>query len=454
MKRMLLGGFTLLAALTAALPAAAGNLYIPLLDRDGVGASHQRTEVWIANPASQPHSFKPTILPAGASGVALSGTGTPGTILSGRTNKFIGVTSPGQLGLLEIVADTDLQVEARLANTAGTGSSIYTPVPVITSANAVAAGSKANLLGLGRSSGGIYTDLGVVNLDRQAAATCSISFFRADGTPIAGTATLTVEALALRHFGDSLGLLGETDVLDARAQVTCDKAFYAYAAVFNPVAGVLFFATPTGSGASTLGTGSTPPPPPPGNSVVFTLNGLIHTPTAGHEIRQIVVPVTQPLSLRSMIIDWDLTPAAFTAGHEAENHSLIWVYRGKNRSNTIANMNTFGPPRSTVKNNSNVDLTPPGVTFKETLMAFQQGTLYHIHYVYDAQNATITTTVSTGGVTAATMTQNATARNNILTIPAIGFNVQFGNTAAQAASGEWPTYGWQYANLRIEMVPN
>jgi len=450
MKKTLLGCLTLLATVAAALPAAAGNLYVPLLDRDGVGSSHQRTEIWIANPASQSHNFTPTFLPTGASGTALSGTGTQATVLSGRTGKLIGLTTPGQFGLLEIVADTDIQVEARLANSLGASSSTYTQVPVVTSANVVAAGSKANLVGLGRSSGGIYTDLGVVNLDRQSTANCSVSAFRADGTQISGTATITVEALSMRHFGDALGLLGETDLLDARAQVTCDKAFYPYAAVFNPVAGILLFANPTGSGASTLGAGNTPPP---GNSVIFTLSGLFHTPTLGHEIKQLVVQVPQALSLRSMIIDWDITPAAFTAGHEAENHSLIWVYRGKNRSNTIANMNTFGPPRSTVKNASNVDLAPPSVTAQETSMALQQGTLYHIHYVYDAEHATITTTISTGGVTAAVMTQNATARNNILTIPAIGFNVQFGNTAAQAASGEWPTYGWQYANLRIEMVP-
>jgi hypothetical protein len=447
MKRMLLGGLLLLAA---ALPAAAGNLYIPLLDRDGVGSSHQRTEVWVANPASQPHSFKPTFLPTGASGTPLSGTGTGTMVLNGHTSKLIGLTTPGQFGLLEIAADTDIQVEARLANSVGAGASTYTQVPVITSANTVAAGATANLLGLSRSSSGVYTDLGVVNLSTQATTTCSVSLFRADGSQIAGTATITVEALSMRHFGDALGLLGETDVVDARAQVTCDQTFYPYAAMFNPATGILLFATPTGSGASTLGAGGTPPP---GNSVIFTLDGVFLIPSVGHEIRQLVVPVPQALSLRSMTIDWDVTPAAFTPGHESGNHSLIWVFRGKNRSNTIANLNTFGPPVSTVKNASNVDLAPPAVTVQQTSLAFQQGTLYHIHYVYDAEHATIATTFTTGGVTAATMSQNATAKNNILTIPAIGFNVQFGNTAAQAPSGEYPTYGWQYANLRIEMVP-
>jgi hypothetical protein len=437
-------------ALLAAVPAAAGNLYIPLLDRDGAGGSHQRTEVWIANAGTQTRNFTPTFLPAGASGAALSGTGTPASLLNGRTSKLIGATSAGRFGLLEISAATEIQVEARLANTVGAGPATYTPVPVITSANVVRAGTTAHLLGLGRTNGGVYSDLGIVNLEKQPAQ-CTVAVFRADGSQIAGTATVPVEPLSMRHFGDAIGLLGESDALDARAQITCDRTFYPYAAVFNPVSGVLFVTTPTGSGASTLGTGTTPPPP--GNAIVFTVNGQFHTPTIGHEIKQLVVPVTQALSLRRMIIDWDVTPGPFTPGHEDKNHSLIWVYRGKNRSNTIANMNAFGPPRSTIKNTSNVDLQPPAVTAQETALAFQQGTPYHIHYVYDAENGTITTTVTSKDLTVATMTQNATAKNHILTIPAAGFNVQFGNTAAQIASNEYPTYGWLYANLRIEMVP-
>src|SRR5258707_9090473 len=98
MKRTLLGCLTLLATLTAAVPAAAGNLYLPLLDRDGAGGSHQRTEAWISNPASQTRNFTPTFLPSGAGGTALSGTGTQATVLSGRTGKLIGLTSPGQFG--------------------------------------------------------------------------------------------------------------------------------------------------------------------------------------------------------------------------------------------------------------------------------------------------------------------------------------------------------------------
>ncbi len=363
MKKPFFACLTLLALLSV-VPASAGNLYIPLLDRDGVNASHQRTEIWLANAGPQTRNFTPTFLPAGASGVALSGTGAPASLLPGRTSRLIGATSAGRFGLLEISTAAEIQVEARLANTVGSGPALHTMVPVITSANVVRAGTTAHLIGLGRTSGGLYTDLGIVNVEKQTAQ-CTVAVFRADGSQIAGTATVPVEPLSMRHFSDALGILGETDALDARAQITCDKTFYPYAAVFNPLSGALVFATPTGSGASTLGTG-TPPPPPPGNSIVFTLDGNFHTPTVGHEIKQLVVPVTQTLALRRMTIDWDVTPGPFTADHEDKNHSLIWVYRGKNRSNTIANMSTFGLPRSTIKNTSNVDLQAPAVTAQET----------------------------------------------------------------------------------------
>ena len=57
-----------------------------------------------------------------------------------------------------------------------------------------------------------------------------------------------------------------------------------------------------------------------------------------------------------------------------------------------------------------------------------------------------------GGTVLTTLVQAATAANGRLSIPATGFFVQFGHTAAQAAEGfEFPTYNWNYANLRVEM---
>ncbi|HEX6902677.1 MAG TPA: hypothetical protein VF789_23365 [Thermoanaerobaculia bacterium] len=83
---------------------------------------------------------------------------------------------------------------------------------------------------------------------------------------------------------------------------------------------------------------------------------------------------------------------------------------------------------------------------------FQQGVTYRLRYVYDAENRQIAVTISSGGSVLTTLNLAATSAGGRLSIPAAGFFVQFGHTAAQAAEGfELPSYGWNYANLRVEM---
>lgn len=446
MKKLL--AISALLSLGIASPALAGNVYIPVLDRAGAV-----TEVWIANSGLQERRYATHFITAGTDGTARPSTPVNRVIvLGGRTARLTGLTTPGQIGLLEIDAAPQLAIDAKLRNpSAGDDPILYSNVPVITSSNALAANAVAHLLGLARTNAGAFTDLGVVNLARQV-ATCSISFYRANGSQIGGTATVEVPSLSLRNFGDALGLLGESQAADARAAVTCDRQFYAYAGVFDPATTTLSFAAPSGTGASTLGgTGGTAPPPA-GNAIVFTRDGSIHTPAAGNESSSFVVPVTNALVLKRMVIEWDVKPGLFTAGKEDKGHALIWVHRGKFRSNTIANVNAFGTPRNEVKNTTNVDVPPSGLVQQQAPFIFQQGTTYRLRYVYDAENRNWTLTISSGGTVLTTLTQVATAAGQRLTIPASGFFVQFGHTAAQAAEGfEFPTYGWNYANLRVEM---
>lgn len=447
MKKSVVPALALLA-LTAA-PAWAGKVYIPLLDRSATASSH-RTEVLIANNGAQERRYTATFLAAGTDGTVRSGTSPRAGVLAGRTNRLTGLTTTGQPGLLEVDAAPQLLIDAQVANVpAGTGPASSSPVPVISSENALAANTTVHLLGLHRN-GGTVTDLEVVNLAGQSAQ-CTIGFLRANGTAIGTAATVTIVPLSLRHFGDALGLLGETQAVDARAAVTCDRPFFAFATVFDPAGLDLVFRTPAAAGTSTLG-GTTPPPP--GNSIVYTQDGTVHTPARGSEVKTLVAPLDRQLNLRRMIIEWDVTPGAFTAGFQDKNHNLIWVHRGTFRSNTIANVSAFGPARNEVRNTSNVDVAPTAISAKDVPFALQQGVLYRIRYVYDAEAGRITTSISTGGAVVASMEQNATAANRTLIVRSPGVNVQFGHTAAQALEGnEFPTYGWVYANLRIEMVP-
>lgn len=451
MKRKLFSTFLLLAAVAAA-PAFAGKVYIPVVQRTG-GGSHA-TEVWLANAGTQERRYEASFLAAETDGTTPRTPIIRTVIVGGRTVRLVNPGPAGAIGLIEIDAAPQIQIDARLANNPAVGATTYTPVPVISSDNALPAAATLSLLGLSRTNSGSYSDLGLVNLASQAAQ-CSVTFSRADGTGIGQTVNVTVQPLSLRHFSDALGILGESQVTDARVQVSCDRPFFAYAAVFNAAVSQFTFATPAASGASTLGTdGTPPPPPPPGDAIVFTSPGLVHTPVTGNEIKAFVVPVTQALSLRRFTVEFDVIPGPWTATKPDGNHNLIWIYRGKYRSNTIANLNAFGPPRSGVKNTQNVDMPRGRLTTDEKALVLTQGLTYHVKSVYDAENGQVTTTFSSGGQTLVTLQHQATARDRILRIPAGGFNVQFGHTAAQAAGGaEFPSYGWTFRDLRIEMLP-
>lgn len=452
MKKSLIAGCVALMAAASVSPAFAGFVYVPVLDRNGSGGSTHRTEVWLSNSGTQERRYGALFLPAGTNGTQRPVPSTKASVLAGRTSKLVGISTPGAPGLLEIEAGTQVLIHARLANSPSGGFAGYTQIPVISSDNALTAGTAAHLQGLLRDGSGSYTDLDIVNLANQAAA-CTIGFFRADGTQIGATATVAVPPLSMRHFGDALGIVGATSVADARAQVSCNQLFFAFAPVFNPARTLLTFVTPSASGASTLA-GPTGPPPAAG-AIVFERTGEVHRPVAGNEIRVLTVPVPQALALKKFTVEWDVIPGPWNPTKPDGNHNLIWIHRGKYRSNTVANVNTFGPPRSGIKNAQNVDMAARALTTNEVPLVFQQGVSYHLRYVYDAETNRITLTVTSGGLTVAILEMaGSVAASKVINVPATGLVVQFGHTAAQAAGGiEFPSYGWVYSNLRIEMQP-
>ena len=443
--------FLALIAALAVPPAFAGFVYVPVLDRSGSSGSTHSTEVWLSNSGTPERRYGALFLPAGTDGTKRSAPSPKLSLLGGRTSKLIGISTPGAPGLLEIEAGTQVLVHARLANSPASGFAGYTEVPAISSDNALAAGTAAHLQGLLRDTSGAYTDLDIVNL-ANVAASCTIQLFRADGTQIGATATVSVLPLSMRHFGDALATLGAASVADARAQVSCNQLFFAFAPVFNPARTLLSLVTPSASGASTLGGPAGPGPSP--DSIVFERTGQVHKPVVGTEVKVFNVPVPKALALKKFIAEWDVVPGPWTPTKPDGNHNLIWIHRGKYRSNTLANVNAFGPPRSGIKNTQNVDMPAKALTLKEVPLVFQQGVSYHIRYVYDAETNRITMTTTSGGATISTLEMDGSVPGKVITVPATGLTVQFGHTAAQAAEGiEFPTYDWLYSNLRIEMVP-
>jgi hypothetical protein len=445
---------TLSLTLLCALPAAAGTLYVPLLTPAQDNGTHT-TEVWVSNSDSAQHPYTATFLAENTDGTKGRGSSSPAPAPAGRTLKLTNLVASGTLGLLELDLAEKVAATARLTNTTTNGFVSYATVPVISSANAAKAGEIAFVQGLGRDpKRGETGDFGVVNLGKVAAH-CSIKFFVADGAQLGPTASLTFQPLSLRFFNDALFLIGQLTAADVRAQVSCDQPFYAFATYRRQSDGLTYFIPQAQTGASTLTTpgGSTPPPPPPtSDGLVFTAPGTFHVASRENEKKTFNIPVQHAMSLKRLIVDVDVTPGPWNMSKPNPNHALAWVHRGKFRSNSVVNLNAFGPDKYAIKMNQNVDLPAGQLRVGEAGYQLERGTLYHVKCVYDALAGKATVTLSSGGQTLRSFQLDTTAANHILSVPATGLDAEFGHYSGQEGP-EVPSWGWAYANFRLEMVP-
>ncbi|HEX3131793.1 MAG TPA: hypothetical protein VH394_30935 [Thermoanaerobaculia bacterium] len=451
MKRTILAGLTLTLALALlqAAPASAGAVYIPVFTPTGTAGDLHSTEIWVSNSATTQRGFAAVFLQAGTDGSGKSGTSPEVPVPPKRT--FLLANPSNALGLLEVGSSQEMGITARMVNTSATGLQTISAVPVISSANRIEAKGIAHLAGLERdSTRGDTTHLGIVNLG-QAATTCEVKFYRADGTQIGATVNLSFQPLSLRQFEDALGSLGEQRIADARAQVSCGQPFYAYAALLTqPAAQVTFIVPSALTAASTSGGGTTGGGN--GNSVVFQKSGLLHTATTSNPKGYADIPITAAMAAKKMVIDMEFVPGPWNRSKIPGNHAIIWLYRGKFRGNTVANVNAFGPNKYTIKMNQNVDLGPGQVTAQEMGLQLTQGQRYHLHYVYNAATNLISTEISSGGKLLKSMTMAGTAQGGALAIEPPKLNVEFGHFPGQEGP-EIPSYGWSYYDLRVEMIP-
>jgi hypothetical protein len=463
MRKPLVARFAAAAAATISLlggagAAFAGAVYVPVPDpiNSTTGSTHA-VQIWITNGGTASRPYTATYLTAESDGTQRSTTPPPQTaVAAGRTSVLGGISTAGRNGILEINAAATMSIEARLYSTsADAQTTTVSPVPVISSDNLFAAGSTAVLLGLRRDlTRGDVTSVGVINLG-QKAAQCQVDFFRADGTQIGATASLTFKPLSLRFFGDAFGLLSEQQAADARSQVSCDQPFYAYATIYTGVNQEMMIVAPAGSGASTLtapGGGGQDPPPSTGGSILFSAAGVFHTATPGHEKKTFDIVLPNALSLRKMVIDMDVVPGPWDHAKVPGNHAILWLYRGKFRGNTIANVNAFSPPKVTLKAAQNINLPQGSLTQEEQGVPWVQGKTYHLKYTYDAEHASVTVVLSSGGTTVKMLQFAGTAPNGVLDLPATGLTAEFGHYADQEGP-EVASYGWSYANLQIMGVP-
>ncbi|HEX2645291.1 MAG TPA: hypothetical protein VHU81_20000 [Thermoanaerobaculia bacterium] len=219
--------------LSAALsPAFGAEVHVPiatpLTGGNGGGVAY-RTEVVVSNPGAEASTFLPEFKAASETkGRTLS----PRTLAAGGTTVLRQLAAPGKPGLLTLSGFGELTVTARLEALSSDGRILSsTPAPVVTPANAFAAGEAAYLQGLRRNHGEAV-QLGLVNLAAESAQ-CWATAYRADGSA-ATEVKVTVAPRSARLWSEPLAALARGAFAEARVEVSCDAPFYAYAVNTKP----------------------------------------------------------------------------------------------------------------------------------------------------------------------------------------------------------------------------
>jgi hypothetical protein len=435
-----------LAALGALSPLIAETVYVPV-EAAGIAGNVSGTQLQISNFEGGKRSFTARFLSIESSSTTDAAEARHSAAVPANRALLLDEAVLGGTGLLAVEADPALLIDSWIQSVSRRGVTLIARMPTISSHNRLAAGAVAHLTGLA----GDAADLRLVNLG-DAACDCRVDILDADGL-LTGASAFQVEPRSLLEVAGVAGLGGEHE-----AQVTCDQPFFAYARVADADTSLVSVIGPTpadqvqdAAAARTRGKDDLP-----AGTVIFEQNGLLHLATRGREKGVLRVVVPRELRLARLVVDIDVTPGPWHGRNPGGNHAMIWLHRGRFRSNTVANVNAFGPNKHFVKMNQNVDLPPPHNTNRKMNLRLERNRVYHLNYTYNAAANTITTILLTGGAGGGQelkrMGMKGTAMNNTLTIPAAGMVAEFGHFPGQEPP-EMESVGWSYLNLKVTMIP-
>ncbi len=453
MKKMRAAVVLVLSMLAAgALPALAGNVYIPLASNVGIDGAGYVTKVWVTNPDAATHHFTTTFIQEGTSGTSGQATSANVFVPASGTAVLAGIAPGGQTGLLEIdgeVAGASVMlVGARLEVTSSDGTLLgFTTVPAISQDTIAPAGSFVELLGLERGIGGTLTDFSLVNLGTSSSQ-CQVAGLDVTGRLLTPPSTLTLQALSRRDFGDVLALLGAVNLGDAHIVATCDQPFYAFATVYAPGTGPIAFVGPAPTLAGTVtkggsggdgggGTGS--------GDVTFSVPGTFLNATASNSEQLYNLPAPVGVAYKRATIDWDLFIGAFPTGL----FTGVMSFRRPNAQRALRE--PFCAVQIVNRNSKTIlDLGIENV-FARTQGPWKQSSTYHLKLIYDLTVNMCELDVSQGGSVIYTIAgpaqwfdMSATAANPLV--------VDFGQTGI-GDGAYYPPVTWSYSNLNVLLEP-
>jgi hypothetical protein len=434
-----------LAALGLAAPMRATTVYVPVVEPTNAHGA-LATQLWISNFGSVERPYATAFLQADRAAAAPKSIGA--TVPADRAVYLDKVAAEGETGLLAIDAGDDLLVNAWVKSTHGKNV-FYAGLPVISPDNLVAAGGAAYLNGVGRDGSRDVTQLALVNLG-EAASQYQVDVVAQDGSLVRSAGSVEVPAKSLSRFEDALGLRGTPA---ATAKVSCDQPFYALATLVDAKTSEVSFVNPA-EAIEKATRAKAPATSGAGSLIIFNQTGLFHTATKDNPKKILRIPVPGQFDASRVSAEFDVIAGPWNPRLKKGAHNLIFFHRGRFRSNTLANINAFGPNNNKVKDAQNLDLPPHYSTSVQLGFLFQQGETYHISMLYSATDKRVTFGIYQNGTLVKGGSYDGSAHNRVITIPGTGLVTEFGNYNNQGLP-EVSSLGWKYANLHVEIVkPN
>lgn len=224
-------GLVAVAALVAA-PVVAEKAFIPVADGAG-----QRTEISLANAQGARAATVLARIGYEAGGASAQQAVTLG---GGQSLRLSGLSGNG---LVELDLAKGVKATATLVVERPGGQAVRAPLPVLTVADNMPAGSNASLKLVNLPDDYRKVAVGAVNLSSRAMR-CEARFHDFDGKQLAPSIAFTVAPFSERRAGSFAGSKGRVDV-DSLNTVRCDQPFWTYALVEQPKTGDVGVIYPT-----------------------------------------------------------------------------------------------------------------------------------------------------------------------------------------------------------------
>lgn len=294
----------------------------------------------------------------------------------------------------------------------------------------------------GLASGGTRTTgLALANL-ADAAAKCSVSLMDADGKAL-GEVSVTVAPRSDRYLGDVFKGLS---VAEARAEVSCDQSFYAFAVIPDRETGGVAVVDPI----SLLPAEAVTPCPAGSRVACFDAEGIVHEPTPAVPVKRVAFPL--PANTYGRIkMSLDVTVGPFYKPDPDAKHLIYWFVLNKN-IDMIGMLYFRGPDAYTALSRYGIGLTHPKKLKLVKPFKAVPGRTYRCENDLDMAKGTITITVTdTASGEKVVLSGRANVRQ--LTTKANDKLIVDMAFPEGKTPDEVPSYNWTYRDVHVEAYP-